>query len=129
MSERRPDYLPAAPIVLTFAWPADTSLNARLHWAKRAQAAEACHVEGMAAAREARDAMPGGEYQVVYTFHPPNKTRRDLDNFIARMKKHQDGIFSAWGLDDCCIRRVVGEWGEVSKPGRVVVTVTRLGEE
>jgi Holliday junction resolvase RusA-like endonuclease len=83
-------------------------------------------MEGLAAARAARAEMPAGDYQVTYTFHPPSKTRRDLDNFIARMKKVQDGIFAAWCLDDSCIRRVVGEWGEVTRPGRVTVTIERM---
>jgi len=115
-----------ARVTLTFSWPIDTSLNARLHWAKRKQANDVNFLDGWASARQARMTMPSGEYMLIYWFHPPDKRKRDLDNMLARMKKHQDGMFDAWGLDDSCIRRVILEWGEVEKPGRVVIEVREI---
>ncbi len=127
---KRPDreYQTITPIVLTFAWPADTSLNARLHWAKRAKMVKANVAEGYYAAKAASNTLPPGQYRATFTFHPPTRRHYDDDNLLARVKGHRDGFCKALGLDDHCIHAVI-EIGEVSKPGRVVVTVTRLEGE
>ena len=61
-----------------------------------------------------------------YTFHPPDKRRRDIDNCLAMMKNYQDGVYNALGVDDSSIRRTVLEWGEVVKGGKVVLRLEEM---
>lgn len=56
------------------------------------------------------------------TFYPPDRRRRDRDNFQAALKHQFDGIALALGVDDALFRPVY-EWGAINKPGRVIVTI------
>ena len=114
-------------ITLSLSWPVESSLNSRIHWAKRAEINSANVLEGMTSARQAyNDRLPPGQYSATLTFYPPDKRKRDLDNMLARMKKHLDGACFSWAMDDSAIRRITLEWGAVEKPGRVVVTIERM---
>jgi crossover junction endodeoxyribonuclease RusA len=64
-----------------------------------------------------------------YVFHPPDRRKRDIDNFLAMMKNYQDGVCAALGIDDSRIKRTVIEWGDVCKGGKVVLTLTELEYE
>lgn len=59
---------------------------------------------------------------VQVTFHPPDRRRRDRDNFQAALKHQFDGIALALGVDDALFRPIYA-WGEVGQPGRVIVTI------
>jgi hypothetical protein len=114
-------------ITLILSWPVESSLNSRLHWAKRAEINSANVLEGRLAALQAHpDILPAGYYSASIMFHPPDHRRRDLDNMLARIKKQLDSACLVWLIDDSCIRRITLEWGAVEKPGRVVVTITKL---
>lgn len=135
MTERRGKYnarpvdLPEVglPLTLTFEWPDDTSLNARMHWSERSmRQAGSKAFANLYTQYTAKGLLPIGEYQARYTFHPPNHRYRDLDNMLARLKPTNDGMCEALGIDDSAIRRVTLEWGDSVPDGRVVVTITRL---
>jgi len=59
---------------------------------------------------------------MAYTFCPPDKRARDLDNVLAAMKAGNDGLVDAMGIDDSRWGLSV-QWGEVVKGGEVRVTV------
>ena len=113
-------------ITLTFAWPADTSANARLHWANRARMVKANRAEGFYVARQfTAEGLPPGKYTATFTFYPPTRRRYDDDNLMARVKGHRDGFCQALGIDDNCLHAVLA-FGAVEKPGRVVVTIEAM---
>ena len=127
MTEPTPTYTIDAPIVLTLSWPLETSLNSRIHWAKRAEINSANEFEGgIVAASLHSGPLPPIDYALRLTFCPPDNRRRDLDNMLGRTKKQIDGMCITWSIDDSAIKRITLEWGDVQKPGRVVVTIERL---
>lgn len=56
------------------------------------------------------------------TFYPPDARRRDLDNCLASIKPHLDGIAKATCLDDSGWTFTLRK-GPIKKPGGVVVHV------
>lgn len=62
------------------------------------------------------------EVPLIITFYPPDRHRRDRDNCIASMKRAQDGIAQAIGVDDHFFRPRY-QFGEVVKGGKVVVVL------
>lgn len=91
-------------IRLTLSWPDKIlSPNARGHWARKATAVKRAR---MAARYELYIALNGctpfedGPVNVKWTFHPPDKRRRDERNMIASMKAAEDGIADALKIDD-----------------------------
>jgi len=62
----------------------------------------------------------------TYTFHPPDRRRRDLMNWLGACAAFQDGMFDALDADDYRIKRTVLEWGEVEPDGKVVVRLEEL---
>ena len=124
-------------IPVTFGWPsADLSPNARVHWARLALAKKKARMEGHFSARIALKRqgyglanpyqLPQSELSVSaqVTFYPPNLVRRDVDNFIARIKPHLDGIADAIGADDSKWTWAAPVMAAPQKPARVVVTLT-----
>lgn len=59
---------------------------------------------------------------LVVTFYPPDNRRRDQDNCIASMKRAQDGIAKAIGVDDHFFRTRY-QFGEPVKHGKVVISI------
>jgi crossover junction endodeoxyribonuclease RusA len=114
-------------VIIRLSWPVESSLNSRIHWAKRAEINSANELEGWTAAKVANNGeMPPGEYSASIKFHPPDKRRRDLDNLLARVKKQLDGACRAWGLDDSAIKRITLEWGEMRYHGEVLIEIDAL---
>ncbi len=66
------------------------------------------------------------KYKTQYTFYPPDRRRRDRDNYSAMMKAAQDGVAAALGVDDSNFIPEKPEWGEVVKGGKVVLTLEEL---
>jgi len=66
------------------------------------------------------------EITAQYTFCPPDKRHRDIDNCLSMMKAAQDGVCSALGIDDSRIKRTILEWGEVVKGGCVVLRLEEM---
>jgi crossover junction endodeoxyribonuclease RusA len=117
-------------IPITLGWPsADLSPNARVHWARLARAKKVARSEAffqVLEMRRFRGYLPKVELSVTaqVTFYPPNLVRRDVDNFIARIKPHLDGIADAIGVDDSKWTWAAPVMAAPEKPARVVVTLT-----
>ena len=115
-------------ILLTLPWP-DRTLhpNARVHWAKLANAKKAARAAAhmlavQAGANGAK--LPEGRLHLWIDFYPPDRRRRDDDGLLASMKAARDGIADALGVDDS--RFVSHPWvkDEVRKGGQVVIKIT-----
>jgi hypothetical protein len=111
-------------VTLSFSWPDhDLHPNARIIWqvkAKRvgeARASSYWTTKGNDTRWELSNFI--GDMEVLYTFCPPDRAHRDLDNLIANMKPYLDGVMDALQTNDSQIKRVIGEWGPVCKGGRV----------
>ncbi len=61
-----------------------------------------------------------------YTFYPPDRRRRDQDNYSAAMKAYQDGVADALGVDDSCFQMAAPEWGDVVRGGKVTLRLEEL---
>jgi crossover junction endodeoxyribonuclease RusA len=118
-------------MTVTLGWPSRAlSPNARTHWATLARAKKAARVEGFCFAMSTLRLMKpwflkdAKDVSIQVTFIPPNARRRDLDNLIASIKPHLDGISDAIGIDDS--RWIWGApvMAAPEKPGRVVVALT-----
>ena len=118
-------------ITIELSWPDKRlSPNSRCHWSAKAKAVGEAKAQGFWETIDKihlkiRGALDG-EYQIVYTFHPPDRRKRDQDNCLAMMKASQDGMCSALNMDDSRIKRTVLEWGEVVKGGSVVLRLEEM---
>lgn len=97
------------PIVITLPWPdKELSPNARIHWRPKAVHIRAARFDAYFAALEVINKRPetsdglidAERLKLTWTFYPPNRARRDLDNTIGSCKAYQDGIASAIGVND-----------------------------
>jgi crossover junction endodeoxyribonuclease RusA len=112
-------------MTVTLGWPSRAlSPNARTHWATLARAKKAARKEGYYAARSAGAPYVMLSVSIQVTFIPPNARRRDLDNLIASIKPHLDGISDAIVIDDSRWIWAAPVIAKPEKPGRVVVTLT-----
>jgi len=115
-------------IEITLPWPApELSPNARVHWARKAKAAAQAKNTAFVETHQlkTRD-MRCDTFALTLTFHPSSRRRMDLDNAISRCKNFMDGICLALNIDDSQFKSVTGAWGEVRKPGAVIVTLEVL---
>ena len=124
-------------LTVELPWPDKRlSPNARNHWTAKAEASQTAKAQGCyltmekakqfyLAQTQQRYEMPDG-FEAQYTFHPPDKRKRDIDNFLAMMKNYQDGVCAALGIDDSRIKRTVIEWGDVVKGGKVVLRLEEM---
>lgn len=117
-------------LTITLDWPeAALSPNARVH-----------HMALHRARKKAKNAAWGitkalmppmgiayrswrGPVEVSIAFHPSANRAFDLDNALARLKGHLDGIALALGVDDSTFAFRLSR-GERSNPPRVLVTLT-----
>lgn len=114
---------------LLLPWPPKAlSPNARGHWATLAKAKKAfrdlCAWEARAQGLPSFKNAPQADLRALlaYTFCPPDRRARDLDNVLAAMKAGNDGLVDAMGIDDSRWGLSV-QWGEVVTGGAVRVTV------
>lgn len=112
-------------VSLFLPWPdKKLSPNARVHWAALAKAKKRARTDAYYLALEAGYLEQDAEsVKVKYTFFPPDRRERDLDNLVASIKAAQDGIADAIGIDD-------GKWittyeiaGPVEKHGMIKVEI------
>ncbi|MCK4828249.1 hypothetical protein KA005_71630, partial [bacterium] len=111
----------------------------RCHWREKAEAAKIAKEQGLYGVLEItclwpKDKAPPtvpmfNEFEAQYTFYPPDKRRRDQDNYSAMMKSYQDGVCIALGVDDSCFQMAAPVWGEVVKGGKVMLTLEELNDE
>ena len=118
-------------MTVTLGWPSRAlSPNVRTHWATLARAKKAARLEGFCDAMSALRYMKpwylkdAKDIRIQVTFIPPNARRRDMDNLIASIKPHLDGISDAIGIDDSQWIWAAPVIAKPEKPGRVVVTLT-----
>lgn len=111
-------------IKLTLDWP-DRALSpnaSNRHWRSKQAAKVLAKNTGYCEACQERgdwDRDYIGDLVLALVFCPPSRRRMDLDNIFASMKPHLDGICEALNADDSQIKRVVLEWGDVAKGGKV----------
>ena len=118
-------------ITIELPWPDKRlSPNARNKWAK-IKAIEEAREYGGWVAHEAR-MQPGivlsaaNGLKAQYAFYPPDRRRRDQDNYSAMMKSYQDGVCDALGIDDSCFQMAAPVWAEVVKGGKVVLRLEEM---
>lgn len=117
--------------LLRLSWPPKPLWqNARTHWSARAKAVRAYRQEACAVAlQQSIKRLNTTTPRLVFTFHPPDKRRRDLQNMPSTQKAAIDGIADAMGCDDHGFRCV---WPETfSKPvkgGCVLIEVSEAGD-
>lgn len=107
-------------------WPDKRlSPNSRTHWRPKAEATAAARKEAFVLTRNQQGAyvhLEDGQLAVSFTFRPPTKARRDLDNLISATKAHRDGIADALSVDDSKFR-LTAQMGPVVKGGKVIVEI------
>lgn len=108
---------------LFLPWPDKRlSPNARVHWSTLAKAKKAAKREAYYAALEAgvRD-IKADSLLVRFSFYPPDRRARDVDNMLASMKAANDGIAQAVGIDDSAWTISISPRGPIEKNGMVKV--------
>jgi crossover junction endodeoxyribonuclease RusA len=117
-------------ITIELSWPPrELSPNSRRHWRAKAAYQQAAHREAYVVmdqwlrAHHAPAQPPQSALPVALVFCPPDARGRDLDNLGAACKWALDGIADALDVNDKLFRPVTLDWGEVCKPGKVVVKI------
>ena len=124
-------------IEISLPWPDKRlSPNARPNRFEKAAAAKTAREQGLYGALEITYIWPKDkappfkplpeQFEAQYTFHPPDRRHRDIDNVYSSCKNFQDGVCDALEIDDSRIKRTILEWGEVVKGGKVVLTLEEL---
>jgi crossover junction endodeoxyribonuclease RusA len=124
-------------ITIELPWPDKRlSPNSRCHWHEKAEAAKIAREQGLYGVLEITYIWPKDkapplkplpeQFEAQYTFHPPDKRHRDVDNVHSSCKNFQDGVCDALEIDDSRIKRTVLEWGEVVKGGKVVLRLEEM---
>lgn len=116
------------PVEVRLPWP-DPLLSqngAHGHWAPLAKARrDARSSTGWAARAAGMKNLDAQSVDLSVTFHPPDLRRRDLQNQIAAIKPHLDGIADALNVDDSRFRIAWPvEFAEPVKGGAVLIVVT-----
>lgn len=96
------------------------------HWGSTKAVKDAAKNTAFWLAKEAMQSsrMPERDtYQLRITFMQPDKRRRDLDNLLASIKPHIDGMCSALGIDDSRFDTVTLLRGYMKGNGHVVLSV------
>lgn len=87
--------------MLKFPWPPrELSPNARIHWAKVMKIKKGYRMSCMLLAKSQGVEKASGAVDLEITFRPPDKRKRDDDNYIAAFKAGRDGLADAMGMDD-----------------------------
>ena len=107
------------------------AINDRHHFAVRAARTKAWrHAAAVYALNQGAQPVEG-RVEVHAVIHKPTRVHYDLDGAAATVKACVDGLRDAGVIpadDTSVVARLVVTPGEVGKPGRVVVTVTQIGE-
>lgn len=102
----------------TELWP-----NRRFHWRKKAAVAKGYRRDCAWLTHHADVSVPDeGPIPVRITFCPPDKRARDLDNMLAAIKPHLDGVADALHVNDSRFVLTI-ERGEPHKGGVVEVRI------
>lgn len=81
-------------------WPSSRlNQHAKGHWRAKAAATKAYRRDAFCLAKEAKVAL-APEASLTFTYHPPDRRRRDVHNMPGMLKAAIDGIADAMGCDD-----------------------------
>ena len=114
------------PVTIYLPWP-DSALHAHAkgHWRPKAAATKAYRCMAWHLAQQA-GVKRNPAARLAFTFHPPDKRRRDCQNMPAMMKGAVDGIADAMGCDDHLFRCA---WPEAfAEPALGGVVIVNIGE-
>lgn len=120
-------------ITVTLPWP-DCALwqNARVHWAVLRSATRAARQRAHWECQWAgvRYLTITGRPLLTWHVAPPDRRKRDFENFKAAMKPAIDGIQDALGIDDTHFRHEWPRWfAEPVKGGNITVTISDGGKD
>lgn len=88
-------------MIVTLPWPArELFPNNPAHWRVKHRHRKAAKEAAWALCKEAGVRPAEAVAEVRFTFSPPDRIRRDVDNCIAASKGAVDGIALALGIDD-----------------------------
>ena len=112
---------------ITLPWPNRNLFpNAvrRLHWSALAEHRKTARIVGRYLAIEAgaRHRTFPERPEVLVTFNPPDRRKRDDDGCIGALKHYRDGIADAIGIDDANWR-VSYAMGDPTPKGAVIVEI------
>ena len=121
-------------IKISLPWP-DRNLtpNARIHWRPKAVlTAEALEAGYWITKADAPyglfDWTVWKRISAQYTFYPPDRRRRDQDNYAAGMKAYQDGICDAMKINDFHLQLEKPVWQNVFKGGKVILELEKIDD-
>ena len=108
-------------IELALPWPdAALSPNSHLHWRARQAAKVLARDTALVLAKKTGVRLDTVEdLELTLILHPPDKRHRDADNVLSAEKESIDSVCKAAGVDDSQIKRIVLEWGDVVKGGKI----------
>ncbi len=69
-----------------------------------------------------------GPLELSVTLCPPDKRKRDMDNFAGKALLDALTLAGVWA-DDSQIRKMTTTWGDVTKGGMIVVEINKMGEK
>lgn len=117
--------------VVRLPWPEPALWqNRRVHWRVRAKAVKSARLGAWAIACDQGLFTSGiKSARLVFSFYPPDRRKRDLQNMPATMKAAIDGIADALGVDDHGFKVAWPEaFGEPTPGGLVVVKISEAGK-
>lgn len=111
-------------VLIRLPWPdKQLSSNARGHWRRKADAVKDYRASAHWLAKLQHPTSDPASI-LRFTFHPPDRRKRDLHNMPHMMKAAIDGIADAMGVDDNKFRvEWPTEFSDVVKGGSVLVEV------
>lgn len=110
--------------MILLPWPAkELSPNARVHWSKKAAAAKYARLYAFVRTKEAKLSVGAGKVLLAIEFVKPSRRRMDLDNMLASIKPHIDGVAQGLGVDDARFRYLLDVAEEPVKGGLVRVSI------
>ena len=104
------------------------TLNSRQHWAVKARETRVVRATAALLARKHR-IPPLARCEVLLTYYPRDRRRRDADNLVGLLKACCDGLVDARVVPDDTpdlMRKPMPVIGPVTKGGRLTLTVTEL---
>ena len=119
-------------MILEFPWPSKVlSPNSRPHHFVKAREVKKARMDAYYLTKANHYGELDGAKRLVvsFTFYPPDKRKRDLDNVFSAMKAARDGISDALHIDDSKWQPITLRWGETGRPGKVIVELKKGDEE
>lgn len=104
--------------------PKELSPNARIHYLAKSRVTKAYREQAFWLTNSAMkcDYDADGPIHLAFTFHPPDKRRRDLDTMLSSVKAGIDGIADALSVNDVRFEYALRR-AEPVKGGRVVIVI------